>query len=289
MENLYAEIGRYDANRLNDADFELNECTACGLVFQHFVPDERLMTEIYGSWHDDQKTRVHWTAKVDVARRLEIAREVGVAWSLARRDQHNLRLLDYGAGMGIWAGMAKATGAEVWGLEFSPARRAQCEAQGIRMCDESELPADYFDYIQLDQVLEHVAEPRVLLQKLQRWLRPGGIVCVAVPQGRGTKRALRRWRHELKQPNLGRLVSVVPLLHLNCFNHANLQSIAEAEGLASLRPPWRALQSMWALPPGWRSKLRALARPFYLRSRLTTRMYFQRPGHESSNHHADES
>ena len=34
------------------------------------------MVEIYDTWHDTQKTRVHWLTRVNVERRSEIAREV---------------------------------------------------------------------------------------------------------------------------------------------------------------------------------------------------------------------
>jgi SAM-dependent methyltransferase len=277
MERLYDEVGHYDHGRVNGAIYELRQCANCRLVYQTQIPGAALMGEIYDTWHDPQKTRTHWLETVNVDRRLEIAREVAVAWNLAARNQAPLRMLDYGCGMGLWAEMAKAFGAEVWGVEFSASRRAHCASLGLRMCDPSDLPADHFDYIHLDQVLEHLVSPGSLLRNLGTLLRPGGILCVAVPRGVGIPRALSKWRREFSRPALGRLVAVVPLLHLNCFTQPNLRLLAESCGLTHLRPPWAALQPLWGCASGMRGKLRAFARPFFLRSPWATRLYFRRP------------
>src|SRR5262249_13968817 len=134
----------------------------------------------------------------------------------------------------------------------------------------------YFDYIHLDQVLEHVIDPRALVGRLRNWLRPDGVLCIAVPQGSGTRRALRNWRREFARPAMGKLVSVVPLLHLNCFCHANLRRLAEAGGLRSLKPPGPASRRMLALPAGGRAGWKAFAPLFSLRSNWSTRVFFRR-------------
>jgi SAM-dependent methyltransferase len=276
MEELYAKTGRYDAARVEDAVFELRECNACGLVFQSNVPGDALMRDLYEMWHDENKTLTRWTENVDITRRLEISREVALAWNLARSDRVPLRILDYGCGMGLWGGTARAFGAEVWAVEYSASRRAHCEEIGLRMCDDCDLPMDYFDYIHVDQVLEHVEHPRALVSKLARHLRFGGVICIAVPQGTHLKRALNSWRNEVKRLNLGRLNPVVPLLHLNCFTQRNLTMLASQFGLSRIRPSWQALWPMWAWPPGMTAKLRCFARPFYIRGGRTTRVFLSR-------------
>ena len=276
MVRLYDDVGHYDSRQVIGALYELQRCENCRLIYQTQIPGDALMGEIYDTWHDPRKTHAHWLEEINVDRRLEIAREVAVAWYLAGRNKAPLRVLDYGCGMGLWAGMARSFGADVSGVEFSAWRRDHCAGMGVRMCDPSDLPRDHFDYIQLDQVLEHLANPVSLLRTLGTLMRPGGILCVAVPLGIGVPRAVPNWRREFSRPALGRLVAVVPLLHLNCFTQSNLRLLGEACGLAHLRPPWAALQPLWGCPSGIRGKLRSFARPFFLRSRWTTRLYFKR-------------
>ena len=45
-----------------------------------------------------------------------------------------------------------------------------------------------FDAIVLGHVLEHVEEPKLILQKIRNWLKPNGIVLCAVPNARSIHR-----------------------------------------------------------------------------------------------------
>ena len=186
-------------------------------------------------------------------------------------------MLDYGCGHGQWAVMARGFGAETWGMDYSPARKKHCAELGLRMADESDLPADYFDYIHLDQVLEHVVRPREMLGGIVRLLRPGGVVCVAVPSARRVPAAIGRWRQEAKQPRLGELMPIAPLLHLNGFDHDSLRGLGLRCGLSVIKPGWRPLFALLGFGPTARATAKAFAKPFYLRGRRCTRLYFRRP------------
>jgi 2-polyprenyl-3-methyl-5-hydroxy-6-metoxy-1,4-benzoquinol methylase len=47
-----------------------------------------------------------------------------------------------------------------------------------------------FDAIILGHVLEHVQNPRIILTKIKKWIKPGGIVCCAVPNARSIHRQI---------------------------------------------------------------------------------------------------
>lgn len=277
MERLYADVGHYDASATADSDYMIHECPSCRLLYQAIVPGPELMAAIYGHWHDSEKTRRRLASQANPQRALQVAREVALAWALTAPPDRPPRILDYGCGLGQWAGMAVAFGAETWGVEFSPERRDHCAALGIRMTTAESLQPDNFDYIQLDQVLEHLVEPAALLRKLRVHLRPGGVICVAVPSARRTRSRLSCWRVEFARPNLGALMPLVPLLHLNGFTHDNLRRLAEHVGLELVCPSWRQLLTHWTLVGGAKAVLKSLALPFYLRSRFSTRLYFRRP------------
>jgi 2-polyprenyl-3-methyl-5-hydroxy-6-metoxy-1,4-benzoquinol methylase len=53
---------------------------------------------------------------------------------------------------------------------------------------EEFVPDRRFDTIVLGHVLEHVAEPRRVLERVREWLAPGGVVCAAVPNARSLHR-----------------------------------------------------------------------------------------------------
>jgi 2-polyprenyl-3-methyl-5-hydroxy-6-metoxy-1,4-benzoquinol methylase len=77
---------------------------------------------------------------------------------------------------------AKVDGFEkLHGIEPVPAARSIAEnMQGTTITDqffeETVYPPDHFDLITLIHVLDHLYDPRVVLHKARRNLRPGGLV-----------------------------------------------------------------------------------------------------------------
>lgn len=51
----------------------------------------------------------------------------------------------------------------------------------VRSLFEDFVPAERYDAIVMDHVLEHVADPRALLERARTWLQPGGRVVAGVP------------------------------------------------------------------------------------------------------------
>lgn len=47
-----------------------------------------------------------------------------------------------------------------------------------------------FDAIILGHVLEHVEDPKIILNKIKNWMKPNGIVCCAVPNARSIHRQI---------------------------------------------------------------------------------------------------
>jgi 2-polyprenyl-3-methyl-5-hydroxy-6-metoxy-1,4-benzoquinol methylase len=83
-------------------------------------------------------------------------------------------LLDYGCGSGLFGARARECGfPNVVGYDpYSPIDEFR---------DPACLRPESFDYILLQDVLEHVEDPRVLLADLDRYLRPGGSILVGTP------------------------------------------------------------------------------------------------------------
>lgn len=276
LESSYAEVGRLDYTWLAGAEYTLDRCHRCGLIFQRNVPDDRLLAELYEVWIQPGKSFERLHARVPIQRRLEIARDVFIGLSLATNAGSPARALDYGCGWGEWAMMTRAFGAEAWGTELSPTRSAFCTKLGINVVPESDLPAGHFDFINADQVFEHLPQPRKNLALLVEKLRPNGVMRIAVPNGLLVPRALGRFDRELSKPILGRLNPVAPLEHLNCFTCASLLTLGASCHLQRVLPPWRILWSGMNAPPGLKAKAKSLVRPFYLRSRQTTQLFFRR-------------
>ncbi len=276
LENFYATVGQLDYACLHGATYELQRCEDCHLVYQQFVPDEFILGTLYEEWINPQKAFARYHVTVTPVRRLQIARDVGLSLSLVAAKEKPIRALDYGCGWGEWAIMMAAFGVDSWGTELSPTRRDYCAERGIRLVADANLPEGGFDFINADQVFEHLPDPRGTLQMLTRVLGRNGVMRIAVPNGWRIERRLPDFDRELMAPRLGRVNPVAPLEHLNCFRTRSLVALATGCGLRRVVPSWRLLQSTFHLPSGWRARAKAMVRPFYLRSAWSTQLYFSR-------------
>jgi len=104
---------------------------------------------------------------------------------LKKKEAHTL--LDVGSGLAVFPYRMKEAGWNVTALD--PDARAASHARevaGVRAIHADFLtwepkPAERFDLITLNKVLEHVKDPIAMLSRARHWIRPGGILYVEVP------------------------------------------------------------------------------------------------------------
>lgn len=148
------------------------------------------------------------------------------SWPIEKVTPGTKRLLDLGCGSGGKLIEFAARGYEIWGVDVSPDAIKVCQKilpQGHFIVSELaniNLPAGYFDYIRLDNVLEHIPEPRGLLRECQRLLKPDGKLLIYVPHGNSlTVRIFR-----------GNSVSAWIPFHLHLFTRPSLQYLLSQAG-----------------------------------------------------------
>lgn len=152
------------------------------------------------------------------------------------------RLLELGVGDRIWTPRLCAQVASVTTLEGSPAllqaMREQVRAPNwtpIETLFEAYLPSQRFDTVLASFVLEHVADPRRILELAARhWLEPGGHIHVVVPH------ALSLHRRLAVHMGLARHVADLGpadrhLEHLRCFTCFELERLLVEAGFRIVR------------------------------------------------------
>jgi SAM-dependent methyltransferase len=175
------------------------------------------------------------------------------------------RLLDVGCGDKPWEQTFAPHVTGHVGLERTGVRQSRADV----FYDGGRMPfADTeFDTVLSNQVLEHVADPRVVWADMVRVLRPGGTLVVTVPFSfrlhaepddywRFTSHALRRLcdesrlRIEVLEPRGGLwLVIGHKLATFLAFDVGRLRGEAQAAGSTTYEPPVVERPRWWVVPP----------------------------------------
>ncbi len=142
------------------------------------------------------------------------------------------RLLDVGCATGAFLRVAQARGWTVTGTELSPQAVRAAQADGFRVFPgevwEAGLSGEAFDAVTCWHVIEHVTDPRRVMDEIHRVLRPGGWLVLATPNlddyiFRAAYLVARRRRVRLFEPDEREL-------HLFFFSAQTLRRLAEAAG-----------------------------------------------------------
>jgi SAM-dependent methyltransferase len=192
-------------------------CRSCRLGFRATLPSEedlgRLYRELDIGAHEGELPARFRTA----ARQLRIvSRYVAPA-----------RLLDVGCGSGVFLRVAADAGWNVVGVE--PGKAAHRSATALlggrgdvihAAFQEVSLASSAFDVVTLWDVLEHVPDPRSLLDRAAHLVKPGGYLFVNVPDLESLPTRLLQARWPLLLPE-----------HLVYFSRRSLRLCGEGAGL----------------------------------------------------------
>lgn len=157
----------------------LYRCRECG--FQFFDPKLAAGSSFYGEL-EAQYSDYYAPARPENERNARFAQRHGLR-----------RILDVGCGTGFALDVAHARGLETYGIEFNPTAAAKAQSRGHTVFSVSIEEMDskwrgYFDLISLNQVLEHVSDPVILIRNCISLLSPKGVIAIAVPSSEGALR-----------------------------------------------------------------------------------------------------
>ncbi|MFT5926366.1 MAG: 2-polyprenyl-3-methyl-5-hydroxy-6-metoxy-1,4-benzoquinol methylase [Rubritalea sp.] len=148
------------------------------------------------------------------------------------------KILDVGCGNGAFAEALKGiTNAEVWGIEYmeDQAKIALGKLDKVFSgpCENflDELPDNYFDAIYFNDVLEHLVDPYMVLDKIKNKLTNNGVVISSIPNVRHHKTFLKTlFRKDWKYLDHG----VMDRTHLRFFTGKSIRAMYEDLGYTVL-------------------------------------------------------
>lgn len=263
LADFYLPQGMIEPEYLADASYVLCECAKCSAIFQKSIPAGALMERLYEHWIDPEKifrlveneSNLHYYAGY--------AQEIMQIIAFIDKMPSSLTFLDYGMGWGRWAAMAQAFGCNSYGTELSTARIEFAKSKGVRCITHEEIVRYEFDFINTEQVFEHIPEPLATLRYLKNVLKPDGIIKISVPPAYDIARRLRVMNWKSSKGSRNSLNAVAPLEHINCFRRKSILAMADATGLREVSIP---MTTQWAYTTDWCGpgrSVRNLIRPPY--------------------------
>jgi 2-polyprenyl-3-methyl-5-hydroxy-6-metoxy-1,4-benzoquinol methylase len=235
--DFYSPQGKVEFEYLEGATYVLCECNVCGLIFQRDIPNESLMERLYEHWIDPQKVFSLHQKQDGLGYYSYYAQEIMQIIAYFGKDPSPLSFLDFGMGWGEWALMAKAFGCDSFGLEISTERIQHAKSNGIKVINWDEIPQYRFDFINAEQVFEHISEPLKTLRHLSGGLKTDGILKISVPTTHNIAQRLKIMNWKSIKGSKNSLNPVAPLEHINFFRRQSLAKMAIQAGLEELLIP----------------------------------------------------
>ncbi|MFT4872116.1 MAG: SAM-dependent methyltransferase [Congregibacter sp.] len=178
--------------RIDERQFNYVECQACKTLQLAFIPEN--LATYYAS--------EYFQIPLSAANLLPGSKVDRFKLSLLKKHTSPCEILEIGPGVGGFAYLAKVAGYFPQVIEIDRACRQfiqeQLEIPAVAGPEDlSGFPANSFDCIALWHVLEHLTEPRALMNNLWRVLRPGGTVLLALPNPDSLQFSIfgRFWAH----------------------------------------------------------------------------------------------
>lgn len=230
---------RIDPASLAAAPYELRRCADCTLVYQRFVGDAHLLSDLYTHWvdePDDPDLLPEYRSELAHIPQSRDAHELMAAAAFLGVPLADLVTLDYGMGWALWARIAASLGCASYGSDLACPRMEFARRNGVRTLEDHEIGRHRFHFINTEQVFEHVPEPRLLATRLAESLLPGGILKISVPSGENAAALAAEVKGGRYGGNYPTIVPIQPLEHVNSFTRRSVLRLAREAGLEPVRP-----------------------------------------------------
>ncbi len=205
-------------------NFNLLECSVCHHKFLDSHFSEEQLSELYSRYYPRSSFDINNYKPHQESHGL-LSWVKGNKASTFRWVPTNVKVLDIGCGFGESLGYHKARECEVWGVDADKnisrvANKFNFNVK-VGLFNAKDYTKEYFDYVTMDQVIEHLTDPVETLRGVANILKSNGQVILSTPNanGWGAKLFRERW------------INWHTPYHLQFFSLESLSSLAQKTGL----------------------------------------------------------
>lgn len=215
----------YNNGPARDLLFEIAECSNCHFYYLTEVLNDEGMGLLYNEWLDKEMLKEHY-------KKLPYSPYQEHMLGLLKKRYLNVqqpKLMDFGAGYGVFCGMSVKKGFETYAFDLSNDKNDYMDSMGVTIINNLKNYKKFFHVIWVNQVFEHVADPLSIVKELRESLADDGLIYLAVPDCTNLKPILKE---KGLSPELFRLLC--PHQHVNAFTNSTLKLLGINAGLQPL-------------------------------------------------------
>jgi 2-polyprenyl-3-methyl-5-hydroxy-6-metoxy-1,4-benzoquinol methylase len=246
--------------------YAIRQCDSCDHCFveKSFSKEElaRLYTSHYQRSHYDVSKFTPAKKNNGFGGWLNGSKQAAYRWV-----PQNVRVLDVGCGAGETLAYHASRGCQAYGLEVDENVKHIADSLGLNIVigtlESNPFEPEFFDYIIMDQVIEHLSEPVSALKGASKMLKPEGRLILSTPNCRGWGRTVfgRKWInwHTPYHLNLFSKKSITIVIEEAGFEVKNFVSVTSSDWLyyqlvnLALYPKYGEPSVYWSKERRWRA------------------------------------
>lgn len=205
---------------------DIIECKDCGFKHIYPIPTKEEIGNFYAEFYTDEKPNYFKDAEEDLA-----------WWIASYKNYYNQfekhtkgqRLLDIGSGPGYFLKCGQDLGWEVLGFEPSVHAAEYSKSLGLNVINdyftlEKAKEAGKFDVVSLSLVLEHLPDPKQLLEEARSVLNKKGLLFILSPN------EFNPLQNAVIEAGNHKQWWIQPLEHINYFNFVSTKKLLKSVG-----------------------------------------------------------
>jgi SAM-dependent methyltransferase len=203
-------------------DFRYFRCNNCGLITIDKIPEN--LSDYYGSGYFTGDLRLDGYLDYETEKKMALGTFEKYLDLIGKNTGNAGRLFEVGCATGCFLEMAASRGWTARGIDVSQYAVAEAQKKGLEAeCSNLENYSSGeggIDAVVMFDVMEHLTDPDLGLQKIHSMLNAGGVVAFATPDA-GSLWA-RVWKNKWH--------ALVPPQHINIFSFKNISKLLVQNG-----------------------------------------------------------
>lgn len=211
--------------------FRIIDCMPCGFAHALPLPDGSEIARLYQESYYSETKPTYLAHALEDRDWLMLGCDDRLDLMAEHLPGERGRLLDIGAGPGLFLARAAERGFTVTGIEPSRQAAAFARERGLPVhevffTDEVAESIGRFDAVHMMNILEHVPDAAAMMARAHTVLAPGGVLCVGVPNDFNPLQNMLRHARGFAP------WWVAPPHHINYFSFDSLEGLLRRHGFA---------------------------------------------------------